>query len=221
MFLPLFDSNPRNVVAPVTLTAIVGCMVVFAFQLLLAQQGTLDVFVLEYAFTPAAVGQRPPTEILGTALTSVFLHASLLHLAANLWFLFIFGPPVEHRLGSLKTLIIFLLGALAAAFTQYIVSPDSTVPMIGASGAVAAILGTYLMLFPFAMVVTLVPWIIPLLPIPAFVFLILWFAFQFMMGVTQMMETDITGGVAWWAHIGGFVAGVFLVILLPGDRRRR
>ncbi len=220
MILPLFDSNPRNVVAPVTLTVIVGNMVLFAFQMLLAQQGTLEEFFYEYAFIPAAAQQQPMTDTLVTVFTSMFLHGGLLHLAANLWFLFIFGPPLENRIGSFRTLLIYLVSGVGAAAAQFAVGPSSEIPMIGASGAVAGILGAYLLYFPFAMVVTLVPWIIPLIPIPAFVFLLLWFALQFTMGMSQLMHTEITGGIAWWAHIGGFLVGFVLAIAVRRRRRR-
>ncbi len=216
--IPLFDSNRRNVVAPVTMTVIVANMILFAFQLLLAQQGRLEEFFHEFGFIPASVPDAALSDTLKTVVTSMFLHGNLLHLAANLWFLFIFGPPVENRLGSVKTLLLFLIGGTGAAFAQFAVAPSSTLPMIGASGAIAAILGAYLFLFPLAMVVALVPWIIPLIPVPAFVFLLLWFAFQFFMGMTQLMDTGVTGGVAWFAHIGGFIVGFCLAILL---RRRR
>lgn len=217
---PLFDTNPRNVVAPVTLTVMVVNMVLFAFQLLLARQGTLEPFIRDHAFIPAAVGEEGVREVLPTVFTSMFLHGGLLHLVLNLWFLFIFGPPVEHRLGSFKTLLVFALSGLGAAAAQFAAAPASAVPMIGASGAIAGILGAYLLLFPFALVITLVPWIIPILPIPAFVFLALWFVVQFTMGMSQLMHTEITGGIAWWAHIGGFAAGFGLTLFLPRKRRR-
>lgn len=221
VILPLFDSNPRNVVAPVTLTVIVANMAVFAFQMLLSRQGSLEPFILTHAFVPASVGTESTAMVLKTVFTSLFLHGGLLHLAANLWFLFIFGPPVEHRLGSAATFLVYFFGGLGAAAAQFAVNPASTLPMIGASGAVAGILGAYLLRFPFSMVITLVPWIIPLIPIPAFVFLFIWFALQFYMGVSELMQTDITAGIAWWAHIGGFLTGLFLSLFMPSRRGKR
>ncbi len=221
MILPLFDSKPRNVIAPVTLTVIVGNMILFAFQMLLAREGRLEAFFYEYAFIPASVHEQPLSETTTSVFTSMFLHANLLHLGVNLWFLFIFGPPVENRLGSLRTLLLYTISGFGAAAAQFAVAPMSEIPMIGASGAVAGVLGGYLLLFPFAMVVTLVPWIIPLIPVPAFVFLLLWFGLQFTMGMSQLMQTEITGGIAWWAHIGGFIVGFCLTIVIRGRDRKR
>ncbi len=221
VILPLFDSNPRNVVAPVTLTVIVANMALFAFQMLLARQGSLEVFIVEHAFIAASVGSEPPSMVMRTVFTSMFLHAGILHLAANLWFLFIFGPPVEHRLGSAKTFLLYFLSGAGAAAAQFAISPSSTIPMIGASGAIAGVLGAYLLRFPFSMVITLVPWLIPILPIPGFVFILIWFSLQFYMGLSQLMQTEITAGIAWWAHIGGFLTGMVLTTILPDRRRRR
>jgi hypothetical protein len=149
-----------------------------------------------------------------TATTSIFLHGSLLHLLGNLWFLWIFGDNVEDRLGHGLYFLFYLLGGTLAGFCHYAVDPSSSLPTIGASGAVAAVMGAYLCFFPHANVISLVPLVffLHLMVIPAPVFLGLWFLLQLLQGgfAIGMMEA---AGVAWWAHIGGFLAGLCFALL--------
>jgi membrane associated rhomboid family serine protease len=141
----------------------------------------------------------------------MFLHGGWAHLLGNLWFLWIFGGNVEDRLGAFKFLLFYLLAGFVAAVVQVAVDPGSAVPMIGASGAISGVLGAYLILFPTAWVWSLVPWIVPVLPVPAVVFLVLWFAAQTLNGLGAL-AVGATGGVAWWAHAGGFAAGVAMIV---------
>lgn len=152
-------------------------------------------------------------------LASMFLHGNFLHLLGNMWFLHVFGDNVEDRLGRGRYLIFYFLTGLAASVAQIAVTPSSGVPCVGASGAISGVLGGYALLFPHARVLTLVPIFIFIhfVEIPAFIFLFIWFGLQ----VLSTFKADPgAGGVAWWAHIGGFVVGLGGAIVLPPRHRR-
>jgi membrane associated rhomboid family serine protease len=152
----------------------------------------------------------------------MFLHGGWLHLGGNMLYLWIFGDNVEDRLGHVRFLLFYLACGLAAALAQIYVNPTSTIPMVGASGAVAGVLGAYLVLLPQAQVLALIPIIFffQLVELPAFLFLLFWFLMQFLNGAASIATTQATtGGVAWWAHIGGFVSGMALGFLLPKHKR--
>ncbi len=153
--------------------------------------------------------------------TSMFWHGGWLHLIGNMLYLWIFGDNVEDRLGHLRFILFYVGCGLAAALAQIALSPDSTLPTIGASGAIAGVLGGYLISFPRSRVLTLVPlFIFPwFVEIPAVVYLVLWFLMQLLAGLASLGQAEAAGGVAWWAHIGGFVAGLLSVGVLA--RRRR
>jgi membrane associated rhomboid family serine protease len=146
-------------------------------------------------------------------LTSMFLHGGFLHIVSNLWTLWIFGDNVEDRMGPLRFLVFYLLSGLAAAGVHWITDPTSTMPTIGASGAIAGVLGAYLLLYPRARVVTMVPVLFyPLVfELPAVVFLGFWFLLQLWSGLTSLGSTGAVAGIAWWAHVGGFLAGMALL----------
>jgi membrane associated rhomboid family serine protease len=150
-----------------------------------------------------------------TVLTSMFMHGGFLHAAGNLWFLHIFGDNVEDNFGPARFALFYLLAGAAAAATQVAVSPGSAVPMVGASGAIAGVLAAYLVLFPRARVVTLLPLFIFLewFELPAVLFIALWFFVQFFEGVGSLGRGALGGGVAYWAHIGGFLAGLAMVFV--------
>ncbi|HOW18126.1 MAG TPA: rhomboid family intramembrane serine protease [Phycisphaerae bacterium] len=150
----------------------------------------------------------PPFPAYLTLLTCIVLHGSWLHLLGNCWFLYIFGDNVEDRLGHLLYLLFYVFSGMGASLIYWAVDPFSTVPVIGASGAIAGVLGAYFLLYPHAHVLTLIPvFIFPwILVLPAYVFLGVWFLFQFLQG-SSALTTGQTGGVAWWAHIGGFLVG--------------
>lgn len=156
-----------------------------------------------------------------TLFTSMFLHANWLHLAGNLWFLWIFGDNVEDRLGHVPYVLFYAAAGLAAAGTQFAIDPASDVPMIGASGAIAGVLGAYLVLFPRARVLTLVPvfFFLEFLEVPAVLFLLVWFVFQNLAPAAFTPAAE--GGVAYWAHIGGFVVGAAFCWLLRRRLRAR
>ncbi len=159
------------------------------------------------------------TDLLVRLVASMFMHGGLFHLVGNMWFLWLFGDNVEDRLGHIRFLAFYLLCGVAAAFGQTLIHWGETVPMIGASGAIAGVLGAYMVLYPHARILTLVPFFFffwPVVELPAFLFFLLWFFIQFVNGAGAM--TGQSGGVAWWAHIGGFLAGMLLVHWLAPAR---
>ncbi|MDD2763807.1 MAG: rhomboid family intramembrane serine protease [Opitutaceae bacterium] len=210
--LPLWDANPHRRPPVMTATLIAANTAVFAYQVWLARAGCLEPFVLEHALVPRRLvaGWDDGAQWL-TVFTHLFVHGGLAHVLGNCWFLWIFGRNVEDRLGPFRFLCLYLLAGAAAATLQVVITLDSPVPMIGASGAISGVLGAYLLLFPTAWIYTLVPWIVPIVPVPAFVFLILWFVIQAFNGLGALLGGRPAGGVAWWAHAGGFVAGLWLV----------
>jgi membrane associated rhomboid family serine protease len=151
-----------------------------------------------------------------TILTCIFLHGGWMHFLGNMWFLYIFGDNVEDRLGRPGYLIFYLATGAAASLSQLAVSPSSTIPTVGASGAIAGVMGGYLLLFPRATVLTLIPFVfLHIINVSAWVFLFVWFGFQFFQGSLSFASMDSNdGGVAWWAHIGGFVAGAAAIVAL-------
>lgn len=200
---------------------ILANVLVFLFQIGISQS-QMDWVVLHYSFIPAKFNLLNPFTYL-PVLTSMFMHGSWFHLLSNMWFLAIFGDNVEDRLGSGRYLLFYILGGAAAALLQFFVDPSSTVPVVGASGAIAAVMGAYLLFFPKARVLTLVP--LPILAwfirVPAVIFLGVWFVTNFFSGL-QMMVTPSgaqVGGVAWWAHVGGFLFGMLAASIF--DRKNR
>jgi membrane associated rhomboid family serine protease len=217
--IPLRDENPTRSVAVVTIVLIALNAAAFLYELSLPTQRSLNAFFADFALIPAAITQTPGVEAYRSVLTSMFLHGGWLHLIFNMLFLWIFGNNIEDSVGHFKFVIFYLLCGIAAAAAQVATQPDSLVPMIGASGAVSGVLGAYLLLFPRARVLTLIPiWIfIRLVYLPAWLLLIVWFALQLLSGAATVGR-QTGGGVAFWAHIGGFVAGM---ILIPVFKKRR
>ncbi|MSU50635.1 MAG: rhomboid family intramembrane serine protease [Opitutus sp.] len=214
---PLADTAKEKGPAVVTKLLIAVNVAVFAWQVSLSLRGgdrALAGFVSAHALVAQGIVRHPFDEQQWlTALTHLFLHGGVLHLLGNMWFLWIFGGNVEGRLGAWRYLIFYLLAGLAAAAAQVAAGPLSALPMVGASGAISGVLGAYLVLFPTAFVWAIVPWIVPVLPVPAIVFLVLWFVMQAYNGVGALLNgTGADGGVAWWAHAGGFAAGVAMIL---------
>ncbi|MBI3152720.1 MAG: rhomboid family intramembrane serine protease, partial [Chloroflexi bacterium] len=160
-----------------------------------------------------------PAEAWPTILSSMFLHGGWFHILSNMWILAIFGDNIEDRMGGGSYLIFYLLSGVAAALLQTYLSPASSTPVIGASGAIAGVLGAYLILFPRARIASLVPifFIFTIIEIPALIFLGFWFVSQLFSGWLALQGADVSA-VAWWAHIGGFIFGIFAVSLFAGRR---
>jgi hypothetical protein len=222
--IPLRDENPSRSPPVVTRLLVALNVVVFLFQLLLGAD--LLAFLSEWALVPARLtlalryGEEPLTGPGVTLLTSMFLHGGWLHLVGNLWYLWIFGDNVEDRMGHVRFLLFYLLTGAVAGLLHSLTNPASRLPTVGASGAIAGVLGAYLVAFPRARIVTLLP-IFPffqVVALPAAIVLGLWFVLQFFSGAAALL-VPTAGGVAWWAHIGGFVSGVLGMWLLGGPRR--
>jgi rhomboid family protein len=223
--IPLKDTIPSSRTPIVNYTLIGVNVAVFLYQLSLGPAG--NDFVNAYGVIPFRYLQgfpRGPLEML-TPLTAMFLHGGWLHLLGNMLYLYIFGDNVEDMLGGGRYLLFFLLCGAASFGAQILLQHNSMVPNVGASGAIAGVLGAYMLLFPRARVVTLIPLFLffPVVEIPAFFFLGIWFLIQFFSGAATLGRSDaLTGGVAWWAHIGGFLVGMLLLrVFLPRDAAKR
>jgi membrane associated rhomboid family serine protease len=204
--IPLRDSTPTRTVPVVTWLIVAANTVVFLFQLML-DNAQLEWFIGNFAFIPAS-WQTYPLWFIVTLFTSMFMHGGWLHFISNMWILVIFGDNVEDRMGPIKYLSFYLLGGLVAGLLQFAVYPTSTIPTLGASGAIAGVMGAYILLFPHARIDTLIPLIIFFrrVNVPAWIFLGFWFISQLFSGVMALGQVAM-GGVAWWAHIGGFAFG--------------
>lgn len=212
--LPLADTAKQKHHAVVTSLLVAANLGVFGWQCWLWFNGgekTLAGFLTTHALVAKRLlGHLDDAAQWETIGSSMFLHGGIAHVLGNMWFLWIFGGNVEERIGSLRYLLLYLLAGFVAAVAQIAVEPGATVPMLGASGAISGVLGAYLMLFPTAWVWTLVPWVVPIVPVPAAVFLVLWFFLQALSGF-DAIANGVGGGVAWWAHAGGFLSGVAMI----------
>jgi membrane associated rhomboid family serine protease len=181
----------------------------------------LNGFIETWGLVPTRFWAAPQSAWV-TIFSSMFLHGGWFHILSNMWILFIFGDNVEDRMGSGRYLVFYLLSGIAAALTQAFFLPNSSSPMVGASGAIAGVLGAYMLLFPRARILSLVPifFIFTLIEIPAVVFLLFWFASQLFSGFLSLGGAS-GSGVAWWAHIGGFVFGLLGVFLFARRGRTR
>jgi rhomboid family protein len=229
--IPLRDANPTRRTPLATLALIVACLLVWAYELtLLSTTGSsaLDAFITRWGVVPAeltaawSAGDWISQET-ATLVTSQFLHGGWLHVLGNLLFLWIFGNNIEDRLGRLLFLVFYLGGGVVAGLTQVLIDPSSTVPTIGASGAIAATLGAYLVLFPRARITSLVflGFFYQLIDVPAVIVLVFWIALQVIDGLASLGVTDTGGGVAFFAHIGGFAFGALVALLVARLPRPR
>jgi membrane associated rhomboid family serine protease len=224
--IPLRDANPTRKTPIVTLGLIVACFVVFAIELSVTASGgdeALGEFFLDWGAVPvaitAAIGAGDwASEAIRGVFGSMFLHGGWLHLLGNMLFLWIFGNNIEDRLGRVTFLVFYLLGGIGAALTQVFISPQSDVPLVGASGAIAACLGAYLILYPRARITSLVflGIIYQLLDVPAVIMLGYWFVLQLIDGFASLGGGNASGGVAFFAHIGGFVFGMVIGAIVRG-----
>ena len=226
--IPLRDANPTRRRPVVTIGLIVACVAVFAYELAVqSSEGDLGLERLfhDYGLIPATLtaqlgGDQADRLYLSlfTILSSMFLHGGWIHLIGNMLYLWIFGNNIEDRLGRIGFLLFYLGGGVAAAVSQVIVGPQSEVPVIGASGAIAAVLGAYVVLYPRARVLSLVflGFFYQLLQVPAVIVLGFWFLLQLIDGVASLGVASSNGGVALFEHIGGFAAGVVVGLVIRG-----
>ncbi|HYB22294.1 MAG TPA: rhomboid family intramembrane serine protease [Solirubrobacteraceae bacterium] len=217
---PLRDSVPSSRPPVVNVLLIAACVMVFLFELSLGPH--LDRFLRAYAFVPfrffhASAYSGGVAAAVKSGLLSMFLHGGWLHLIGNMWFLWIFGDNVEDVLGHFAYLVFYLASGAVATLTQAFIDPFSRLPLVGASGAIAGVLGAYLVLFPWARVRTLVflGFFVTVANLPAPLFLLMWFVIQFFAGTLALASTGAgSGGVAFFAHVGGFLTGVVVAIWL-------
>ncbi len=220
--IPLRDTIPATRVAWVTRLLVALNILIFIVEL---RQGPhIEAFMYRFGvvsaqWTASALSHWP--QLFLVLITSQFLHGGVLHLGFNMLYLWIFADNVEDRLGPVRFLCLYVGSGMIAAITQLILSPHSKIPMVGASGAIAGILGAYLLLFPAARIVTLIPLglFFEQVELPAFLFLGIWFLLQWLQGLTTIGQVADVGGVAVWAHVGGFVSGMLGITLLRPRRR--
>jgi membrane associated rhomboid family serine protease len=223
--IPLRDDNPSGTPQIVTIAFIVMCVLVFLWQLSFGPQGGQRI-VYALGVVPASLlgqGQLPPELSLVspwmTVFTSMFMHGGWMHLIGNMLYLWIFGDNVEDSMGHGRFVVFYLLCGIAAVLAQALPDPSSTIPMVGASGAISGVLGAYLLLYPHARVLVAIPlgFLLHTMRIPAGLVLVLWFGLQLF---SSAMAQPGQGGVAFRAHIGGFVAGMILIPLFKQRRVR-
>jgi membrane associated rhomboid family serine protease len=229
--IPLKDDTPRFRMPYITYFLVALNTVIFLYELLGFGPHARTQFMFQFGMVPAritALVSGMPHLSAETALlpilTSMFLHASWLHLIGNMWVLWIFGDNIEDYLGHFLYIVFYLLSGLAAAVAHTLLNATSVVPSVGASGAIAGVMGAYFVLYPRAKVLTLVPLIVffTFWWLPAWIVLGYWFVIQFFSGAATAVavSSQTAGGIAFWAHVGGFVAGIVLIKLFPAQRRR-
>jgi len=218
--IPLRDTARSKGTPFINYALIVICGAAFLYEVSLGER--LDGFLYRYGLIPAQLSSTVrhgsfSLAPIGSVFTSMFLHAGWMHLIGNMLFLYVFGDNVEARLGHRSYLVFYLACGVVAALVQVFLSPESRIPMVGASGAIAGVLGAYFILFPKARVLTLIPLFVffPVVEVSAFFFLGFWFLLQFAQAYLSGSMAAGEGGVAWWAHAGGFAAGAaFLPLFL-------
>jgi membrane associated rhomboid family serine protease len=225
--IPIRDTIPTRNVPVVTWSLIATNVVVFLYEVTLDPAG-LEALLYLFGIVPASYTQSSNVGLSISYLpflTSMFLHGSWGHVVSNMWALWIFGDNVEERMGRTRFLFFYLLAGLAAGFLHLITNAQSPVPTVGASGAIAGVLGAYFVLFPHSRIIALIP--IGLWPfffeVPAVTYLFVWFISQLFSGTLEALGPQDVGGIAWWAHVGGFGFGMALhrLFLLPDDRKPR
>ena len=222
--IPLRDENPTRTFPLVTLLLMIANAAVFAYEVSLGTGA--QAFVDRWAFVPARFFETPFSAAQwATVFTAMFMHAGFLHIGGNMLYLWIFGNNVEDRLGHVRFLGFYLLAGIAATMLQAFINAQSPIPNLGASGAIAGVLGGYLLLYPGAAVLTIIPifFFIEIARVPAAFVIGFWFVLQLANGLASVTPASAqTGGVAFFAHIGGFIAGALLMIpvWLAGRRQR-
>ncbi|MCX8057619.1 MAG: rhomboid family intramembrane serine protease [Ignavibacteria bacterium] len=231
--IPLKDDIPSRSYPIVNVTLIVINVIAFFFELSLGDK--LEPFLKQYGVIPikyfySGIRLEDGSVILFSLeekiiplFTSMFLHGGWLHLISNMLYLWIFGDNVEDRMGHFRYILFYILCGLAAAGAHIITNPESDIPTIGASGAIAGVLGGYMLLYPYARVVVVIPILFfwDIIKLPALLVLGFWFVTQIFQGTLALaVESSATGGVAWWAHIGGFVFGMFAVHIFKKQSRK-
>ncbi len=219
--IPIRDVNPSRSFPLMTIIIIVMNALIFLYEMSLGKN--LEGFFNNFALIPAqyfSLGQQDGFHLIERCypfVTSQFLHGGWMHIIGNMWMFWIFGDNIEDRLGHFKFVLFYLLCGVAAGITHVYTNSSSPIPTVGASGAIAGVMGAYVLLYPRAKVKTVIPvfFFIQIVDLPAFLFLGIWFLIQFFSGALALASGGTYGGVAWWAHIGGFVVGIVLILLIP------
>jgi membrane associated rhomboid family serine protease len=214
--IPIRDVIPSRTTPGVTITVIILNVLIYLLGLMMSDQGR-DAFIYAFGLVPAFFS-------LLNVFTAMFVHGGIAHLAGNMLFLWIFGDNVEDRLGHGRFIAFYLMCGFAAAIAQTMLSPNSLVPMVGASGAIAGVMGAYLVLYPHSRILMFFPLPPIMFELPAVFFLVMWFLVQFLNGINQLPifeRNAVSGGIAFWAHVTGFVAGLLLVVVMKRPERTR
>jgi len=214
--IPLKDENFSETFPIFTLGIIIANILVFIWQINLLTQH-IDITKV-FGMRPALLIREPDSLHYATIMTSMFLHGGFIHLLGNMWFLWIFGNNIEDALGHFRFLLFYFLSGIGAAAVHMLTNSNSFMPTIGASGAISGVMGAYILLFPQARIVTLLPlfFIWQIIRVPAFFFLGFWFVYQFIGGTAEGLNTG--GGIAWFAHVGGFLTGMLFIKITPKRR---
>ena len=218
--IPIRDRNPSGTFPYVTIGIITLNIFIFLYELSLGSD--LGVFLHQYGVVPAKITYYYRTSDLTLIdtffpfLSSTFLHGGFFHLIGNMWFLWIFGDNIEDKLGHVKYLLFYILCGTIASSAHVFFNSQSEIPCIGASGAIAAVLGAYMVTFPHARVVTIVPifFFLQIIELPAVVVLGFWILIQFFSGAVSLTASTSGGSIAWWAHVGGFTSGIILFYII-------
>ena len=215
--IPLHDDNPTTITPAVTISLIGACVLVFFYQISLPSEAAVDDFIRSFGAIPAAIfGNMPASDVaaippVATLVSSMFLHGGLMHIGSNMLYLWIFGNNIEDVMGHARFIGFYFLCGIIAALCHAMIGPSSEVPMVGASGAISGALGAYILLYPKAQVLVLIPlgFLLHSVYVPAGLVLGLWFLLQLLQGGMSLGNEG--GGVAFFAHIGGFIAGMALI----------
>jgi len=227
--IPLRDNIPSKSFPVVNWFLIIVNLGIFLFEVFFLNQQQAEAMIYQYGLVPDQVrlgGLTSLDEIRITVLrpffTNMFLHGGWGHIISNMWILFIFGDNVEDRMGKIKYFMFYILCGLIASFTHFILHRHSGVPAIGASGAISGVMAAYMFMFPKSNILSFIPIIIIpfFLPIPAIIYIGLWFAGQLVSGASSLMLSSSATGIAFWAHIGGFLGGILTYKLFDSSRRR-
>src|SRR5574341_337201 len=224
--IPIRDRNPSGTFPLVTLSIIIINVLIFLFELSLDHK--LDSFIFQYGVITLKVIYS--SDIIASTFVNtyfpffsyMFLHGGFIHLIGNMWYLWIFGDNIEDTLGRFKFILFYLLCGIGSAIVHVYFNSRSEIPCIGASGAIAGVLGAYMVTFPRARILVIIPLFIlwETMELPAIVVLGFWFLIQFFTGTASISSIKGGGGIAWWAHVGGFVLGIILIKIFPKSRYR-
>jgi membrane associated rhomboid family serine protease len=227
--IPLRDTIPSQSLPIVNWLLIVTNVVIFVFEVFMLDSRQAELMIFDFGLIPDKVRLSEVdnlyelrTTVIRPFFTNMFLHGGWGHLISNMWILFIFGDNVEDRMGKVRYFLFYIACGLIASFTHFILHRSSVVPAIGASGAISGIMAAYMIMFPKSTIISLVPIIIiPLfIPIPALIYIGIWFLMQLLSGTSSLMLSDSATGIAFWAHIGGFIGGLLLYGFFDTSRKK-